>query len=69
MVDSVLLVEGVGILAGVLGLIAWMPQTFQIWILSHLLIVMLYSALGKLEKSAKLAKLARLPWEAYHIEL
>ena len=32
MVDSVLLVEGVGILAGVLGLIAWMPQTFQIWV-------------------------------------
>ena len=32
MVDSVLLIEGVGILAGVLGLIAWMPQTFQIWV-------------------------------------
>ena len=32
MVDSVLLIVGVGILAGVLGLIAWMPQTFQIWV-------------------------------------
>ena len=32
MIESTLFIEGIGIVAGALGLCAWIPQTLDVWV-------------------------------------